>query len=194
MRVTGVPQGRTVKCGGQIGKFLRMSGSDALIELDDGRRVHWSNATEVELLSDREEILENKVPVLEAELARLESFTRGKYAQLGVVVTTPCIVLPKGVHAIFISAALGVRPDDAIVCRRCTSRLCVRADHLFWGTRSDCQRDMCLRGVARPGGKPVTALQIASQLVRVRLRLSRLLAKSQSLESESLSSNSVSDI
>lgn len=194
MQIAGVPQGRTVKCGELVGKFLRMSGSDALVELDDGRRVYWSGATEVGVLSDVEEILENRIPELEAELARLENFTRGKYAQLGVAVATPCTEVPKRLHAVFVAAALGARPEDAVVCRRCSTKLCVRADHLFWGTRSDCQRDMCLRGVAKPSGKTVTAFDVAARIVRVRLRLSRLRAKSQSLEIHSLDSNFVSDI
>jgi hypothetical protein len=179
MQVAFVPPNRTVTCGSVTGKFLRMSGSDALVELKDGRRVMWSAATDVTMLEDREEIEENVLPRLEAELARLESFTRGKYAQLGVPVETPCVELPKALHAVFVAAALGQRPPDAVVCRRCVTKLCVSAGHLFWGTRSDCQRNMLLQGLSRPSGKPVTAIVIAEKMIRLRLRVTRLRARAK---------------
>lgn len=177
MHIGLLPPGRTVICGSLRGKFLRMSGSDAIVELDDGRRVMWSEKTDVQILEDVEEVLENKLPKLLAELTRLENFAIGKYAQLGLTVTTECTPLPKLLHPPFIRGALGEQPEDAIVCRRCTNELCIRADHLFWGTRSDCQRDMCLRGVARPSGKQVTATDIALRIVRLRRRISRLTEK-----------------
>ena len=168
--------GQTVICGQTRGKFLRMSGSDALIELPNGSRVMWSCATEVETLDAVEELTENCIPKLEAELARLEGFTVGKYAKIGIPVSTPCTEVPKLLHAPFIAAALGKQPEDAIVCRRCSTKLCIRADHIFWGTRSDCQRDMVLRGVAKPSGKQVSAMQVAAKIVQIRVRLSRVRA------------------
>lgn len=174
MHIGLAPPGRTVSSGGNVGKFLRMSGGDAIVELKDGRRVMWSEYTEVELLSDEEEIQENILPALEAELLRLERFAIGKYAPLGLVAETPCIELPKQFHAMFIRGALGVQPSDAILCRRCISSLCIKADHMFWGTRSDCQRDMCLRGLAKPAGKQVTAATIALRIVKLRARITRV--------------------
>lgn len=177
MHIAFVKPGNLITCGDASGRFLRMSGPDALVELDNGVRVMWSGATEVSILTGAEEIEENYLPRLEAELARLEGFTIGKYATLGLTVDTPCIALPKPLHPPFLRGGLGERPVDAIVCRRCSTKLCIRADHLFWGTRSDCQRDMCLRGVARPSGKQVTVVNIALQIVKIRLRISRLTAK-----------------
>ena len=179
MQVAFCPLGRLVMCGGATGRFLRMSGSDALIELDNGRRVMWSAATEVEVLTDTEEVVQNVLPRLEEELARLESFSVGRYAELGIAVDTPCIELPKSFHEVFVHAALGEQPADAVLCRRCSSGLCIRADHLFWATSSDCQRDMCLRGVARAGGKKVTAETVALKIVKLRVRISRLKVKAQ---------------
>lgn len=177
MQIGFVPQGRTVKIGNTKGKFLRMCGSSALVELEDGRRVQWSDATDVELLSDVEEVQENCIPRLEAELARLEGFTVGKYAQLGLKAETPCVELPKQLHPTFIRGALGEQPSDAVLCRRCNNRLCVRGEHLFWGTRSDCQRDMCLKGLARPSGKKVEVEQILLRITKLHLRLSKLRSK-----------------
>lgn len=177
MQVGFVSQGRIVKCGDATGRLLRMSGSDALIELDTGKRVMWSGATEVEILDDVEEILVNHIPRLEAELARLLSYTEGKYAKLGIVATSLCTELPKKFHSLFIRAALGKRPKDAIVCRRCISKLCINTAHLFWGTKSDCQRDMVLRGVAKPSGKHVTPELIEKRITRLRARLSKLVNK-----------------
>ena len=174
MQVALVRAGRRVAVGDLTGRFLRLSGSDALIELDSGKRVMWSGSTEVDVLSDEEEVTENVLPRLEAELARLTAFSVGKYAQLGVVVSTPCLELPKFLHPPFVRGALGEQPEDAVVCRRCGKKFCVRADHLFWGTRSDCQRDMCLRGVAKPSGKQVTAVTVAAAIVKLHLRISRL--------------------
>lgn len=174
MRVDCVKPGQTVICGARKGRFLRMSGSDALIEMRDGSRVMWSGATEVDTLEEAEELTENCIPKLEAELARLEGFTIGKYAKLGLTVSTECIVLPKSLHPPLIRGALGEQPKDAIVCRRCSTKFCVRADHLFWGTRSDCQRDMVLRGVAKPSGKQASAITVAAKIIQLRLRLSRV--------------------
>lgn len=174
MQIMFVPPNRTVISGSTSGKFLRMSGPDAIVELKDGRRVMWSGATEVELLPDSVEIQENTLPKLEAELARLEHFSRGKYAMLGITVDTECVELPKQMHSVFVTAALGEQPPDAILCRRCSSKGCVRADHLFWGTRSDCQRDMVLRGLARPSGKQVTAVELVERILSLRERISRL--------------------
>lgn len=174
MQIVFVKPGNTVICGASRGVFLRMSGPDAIVQLDSGKRVMWSGTTEVEVLSEQEEIQENSLPKLEAELARLQQFTEGKYAKLGVIVETECAILPREVHQIFILAALGEKPVDAILCRRCGKKLCVRADHLFWGTRSDCQRDMCLRGVAKPSGKQISPMTIASKIVRLHLRIARL--------------------
>lgn len=177
MHIGLVPPGRTVLCRGTKGKFLRMSGRDALVQLEDGRRVYWAETTDVELLTEVEEVQENLLPRLQAELQRLEAYTTGKYAQLGLTAETPCIELPKVFHSTLVTRALGERPDDAIVCRRCTSEYCVKAEHLFWGTRSDCQRDMCLRGLAKPSGKQVTAADIAARIVRLRARITRVMAK-----------------
>jgi hypothetical protein len=174
MQIGLVPPGHFVKCGNTIAQFLRLSGPDALVETLDGKRLTWSQATEVILFQVEEHEEEDRLPKLEARLRELENFATGKYAQLGIAVDTPCTELPKSLHPIFIQAALGEQPEDAIVCRRCTTKLCIRADHIFWGTRSDCQRDMCLRGVARPSGKKVNALQIATQIVRLRFKISRL--------------------
>ena len=176
MQIELVKPGRTVAIGSTAGKFLRMSGRDALVELNDGRRVMWSGATEVDILTDAQEAEENWIPRVEAELARLENFTVGKYSPLGVPVTTPCTELPKQLHSVFVGAALGDQPEDAVVCRRCVNKLCIRADHLFWGTRSDCQRNMVLLGTAKPSGKQVTAVQIAARIVKLKLRLTRLRA------------------
>lgn len=173
MQIGFVGQGRTVACGEAVGRFLRMSGPDALVELRDGRRVMWSAATDVEVLEDHEELEVNVLPRLEAELARLEGFTVGKYAELGVQVSTPCAEVPKYMHEAFV-AALGDRPSDAILCRRCSTKLCIRMDHLFWGTRSDCQRDMILRGVARPRGKTVTLEEVVLRRAKLRLKIRRL--------------------
>lgn len=173
MRLAFVQPGQTVAAGPSIGRFLRMSGLDALIELRNGSRVIWSGATDVQILSEQEEV-ENCIPRLEAELARLSSFTEGKYAKLGLTVDTECIVMPKALHLPFIRGALGEQPEDAIVCKRCSTKFCIRADHLFYGTRSDCQRDMILRGVAKPSGKQVSVLQVARKIVKIRLRLNRL--------------------
>ena len=177
MQIAEVSPNRTVSSGGLKGKFLRMCGQDALVELTDGRRIMWSGSTDVQILTDEQEAEENILPRLQTELARLESFTEGKYAQLGVAVETECILLPAMLHPPFVQAVIGDRPVDAVLCRRCLSRLCVRADHLFWGTRSDCQRDMILRGVAKPSGKSVTAVGVAAKIVKLRLRISRLTAK-----------------
>lgn len=174
MQVALVKPGRRVVSGHTVGRFLRMCGSDALVELVDGRRVMWSGATEVDTLTDAEEVVTNVLPKLEAELARLLSFTEGKWAPLGVVTTTPCTELPKQLHAVFVVAALGPQPEGAIVCRRCATKLCIRADHLFWGTRSDCQRDMVLRGVSRPYGKQVTGATIATAVLRLRSRITKV--------------------
>lgn len=177
MQIAFVQCGRTVRSGSRSGKFLRMCGSEALIELDNGKRVMWSGASEVELLEDYEEVRVNVLPRLEAELTRLENFTEGKYAKLGITADTPCAELPPQLHSVFVTAAIGDRPEGAILCRRCTTRLCVRADHLFWGTRSDCQRDMVLRGLSRPSGKQVTLEELALRIVRLRQRITRERAK-----------------
>lgn len=174
MQIGFVKPNHTVKCGELSGKFLRMSGPDAIVELTDGRRVAWSGTTEVEVLSEVEEIQENWLPTLEAELERLKQFTVGKYATLGILPEGLCIELPKTLHSVFIKAALGERPEDAVVCRRCNNKLCIRGNHLFWGTRSDCQRDMCLKGIARPSGKKVTAADIALRIVRLHTRVQKL--------------------
>ncbi len=182
MQLGFVKPGQTVICGAQVGRFLRMSGSDALIELRNGSRVMWSGATEVGTLSEEQEITEDSIPRLERELARLLRFTEGAYAQLGIKVDTPCTILPKSLHPAFVKAALGLRPADAIVCRRCPTKFCIRADHLFWGTRSDCQRDMVLRGVAKPSGKAVSAIEVVTKILKIQNRLTRLRQKCSSLE------------
>lgn len=177
MQIALVKPGRMVAIDESTGTFLRLCGSDALVELANGARVMWSGTTEVEILTDEEEIVENELPKLEVELARLENFSVGKYAPLGVVVITPCTELPKTLHSVFVLAALGAQPIDGILCRRCGKKSCVRADHLFWGTRSDCQRDMVLRGAARPSGKQVTLVELAARIVRLRSRISRVRGK-----------------
>lgn len=172
MIISKVTPGSTVRCGTTIAKFIKLSGPDALVELRNGTRVIWTAATEVDIVEA--DATEDRLPKLKAELARLEQFAIGTYAPLGVAVDTPCAPLPIQLHNMFVTAALGARPEGAILCRRCNDNLCIRADHLFWGTRSDCQRDMCLRGVARPSGKKVTALEIALRVVKLRKRIAKL--------------------
>lgn len=174
MQIKHLAPGATVKCGDTVATFLRMSGTDALVMLSNGKRVAWSSASPVEIVEAVAATEVDDLPRLRDRLATLLRFSEGKYAKLGVSVDTPCTPLPKNMHEVFVAAALGVRPSDAIVCRRCTTRLCIRADHLFWGTRSDCQRDMVLRGVARPRGKSATLVELLARIARLQRRITRL--------------------
>jgi len=173
MNITLVTPGCSVKCGNVIASFIKMSGMDALVELRNGSRVMWSNSIEVEVVEDAE-VKVNRLEVLKAKLVWLENFAVGKYAQLGLTASTPCAPVALQLHALFITAALGSRPEGAVLCRRCSNRQCVRADHLFWATWSDCQRDMCLRGLARPGRKRVSAVDIAMRTIQLRGKIKSL--------------------
>lgn len=174
MQISELTAGQVVRCGDTVATFLRMSGTDALVMLANGKRVAWSAAAPVEVVNEVAIPEVDDLPRLQERLASLLRFSEGEYAKLGVAVTTPCTPLPKALHATFVAAALGARPVGAIVCRRCSTSLCIRADHLFWGTRSDCQRDMVLRGVAKPRGKSVSMSELVIRIARLQRRISRL--------------------
>ena len=177
MQIAAVQPGRFVKLGETLALFVHMSGEDALVELANGSRVMWSGQSDVAVVADVRVERRNLLPKLKDRLKKLEAFAEGKYAQLGQEVGTPCTPLPKELHGVFVTVALGPRPEGAVVCRRCRNKLCIRADHLFWGTRSDCQRDMCLKGNAKPSGKTVSAIHVARRIVRLRARVERMEAK-----------------
>jgi hypothetical protein len=110
---------------------------------------------------------------LNRQLAMSLTYSTGKYAELGITPTTPCVV-PIGYSTQLRDAVavtnLGPRPRDARVCHRCSTPDCITPDHLFYGTSSDMVRDAVLRGKR---GKPADPVTLRSMIAAVEDRLLR---------------------
>lgn len=101
---------------------------------------------------------------LRRRLDTLRNYSKGRYAELGLKVTTGCVEVarwPERRRMLATAAAqyLGEQPYDAVVCHRCDNFKCVNGAHLFWGTQGDNMRDAVLKGRR---GKNEVAQRLAS--------------------------------
>jgi hypothetical protein len=79
----------------------------------------------------------------------------------------------RGAHRVAYEMSTGVRvPDHLDVCHRCDNRLCVRAEHLFVGTRADNSADMVAKGRQAKGEKNGQCRLTAEQVLDLRRRAS----------------------
>lgn len=106
---------------------------------------------------------------LRRQLAVSENYKSGKYAELGVTVSTPCVELDGFTVSMRAAAVqlLGPRPPDANVCHRCSSPRCFAKDHLFYATPSEMVRDSKLRKGARTADPDQLRTMIEGVLRRI---------------------------
>ena len=85
-------------------------------------------------------------------------------------------------------------PDDAIVCHRCDTPLCVRPDHLFVGSQRDNIRDAVAKGRWRIGERNNHAKLTDEQIIEIRNRYAKGASSNCLAEEFALNRSHVSEI
>ena len=88
--------------------------------------------------------------VTKLRIQEMESYITGQLgAELGLRVSCECVVHVGPGRMAAQEAALGPRPEGALVCHRCDNPPCVKREHLFYGTELDNMRDRALKWVGK---------------------------------------------